>query len=65
VGGVSNWQDAVEMHLAGASAIQIGSALIEGLDVFSKIKVGVNNYLKEMNYSNTSEIVGMAWRSNR
>ena len=65
VGGVSTWQDAVEMHLAGASAIQIGSALIEGLDIFSKIKDGVNKYLKKMNYSNTSEIVGMAWRSNR
>jgi dihydroorotate dehydrogenase (NAD+) catalytic subunit len=65
VGGVSTWQEAVEMHLAGASAIQIGSALIEGLDIFSKIKAGVKNYLKEMNYSNTSEIVGIAWRSNR
>lgn len=65
VGGVSTWQEAVEMHLAGASAIQIGSALIEGLDIFSKIKDGVNNYLKKMNYSNTSEIVGEAWRSGR
>ena len=65
VGGVTTWQDAVEMHLAGASAIQIGTALIEGLDVFSKIKEGVNNYLKEMNYSKISEIVGAAWRSNK
>jgi dihydroorotate dehydrogenase (NAD+) catalytic subunit len=65
VGGVSTWQEAVEMHLAGASAIQIGSALIEGFDVFSRIKDGVNKYLKKMNYSNTSEIVGKAWRSNK
>ncbi|MHA2151851.1 MAG: dihydroorotate dehydrogenase [Candidatus Thorarchaeota archaeon] len=63
VGGVATWQDAVELHLAGASVIQVGTALIEGLDVFSKIKQGVKNYLKEMNISKTSEIVGAAWRN--
>lgn len=63
VGGVNTWQDAIEMHLAGASAIQIGTALIDGMDVFSKIKEGVKNYLKEKNFSNTTDIVGAAWRS--
>ena len=65
VGGVATWQDAVEMHLAGASAIQIGTALIEGLDVFSRIKEGVKKYLKEMKISKTDDIVGAAWRSDR
>jgi dihydroorotate dehydrogenase (NAD+) catalytic subunit len=65
VGGVSTWQDAIEMHLAGASAIQIGTALIDGFDVFFKIKEGVNGYLKEMKISAISDIVGAAWRSNR
>jgi dihydroorotate dehydrogenase (NAD+) catalytic subunit len=63
VGGVTNWADAIEMHLAGASAIQIGTALIEGLEVFSGIKEGVKKYLKEMRISNITEIVGAAWRS--
>jgi len=62
VGGVSGWEDAIEMHLAGARAIQIGTALIDGLDVFSKVKDGVRNYLREMRVSNVSEIVGAAWR---
>jgi dihydroorotate dehydrogenase (NAD+) catalytic subunit len=62
-GGVSTWEDAIEMHLAGASAIQIGTALIEGLDIFSNIKEGVREYLKEMGISDVSEIVGAAWRS--
>jgi len=65
VGGVATWQDAVEMHLAGASAIQIGTALIESLDVFSKIKDGVKKYLKEMKITKISEIIGAAWRSDR
>ena len=63
VGGVSTWQDAIEMHLAGASAIQIGTALIAGFDVFSKIKNGVKNYLKEMGFTKIADIVGKAWRS--
>ncbi len=63
VGGVSTWEDAIEMHLAGASAIQVGTALIEGLDIFSNIKEGVKKYLKEMRISDISEIVGAAWRS--
>jgi dihydroorotate dehydrogenase (NAD+) catalytic subunit len=63
VGGISTWRDAIEMHLAGASAIQIGTALIDGLDVFSKIKEGVGKYLKEMKISKTADIVGAAWRS--
>jgi dihydroorotate dehydrogenase (NAD+) catalytic subunit len=62
VGGVSTWEDAVEMHLAGASAIQIGTALIEGTNVFSEIKEGVKNYLKEKKISNVSDIIGAAWR---
>ena len=63
VGGVTTWEDAIEMHLAGASAIQIGTALIEGLDVFAKIKEVVKKYLKEMRISNISEIIGASWRS--
>ena len=60
VGGVSTWKDAVEMHLAGASAIQIGTAVMEDIEVFSKIKSGVQTYLKERGYKSTDEIVGAA-----
>jgi dihydroorotate dehydrogenase (NAD+) catalytic subunit len=60
VGGVSNWQDAIEMHLAGASAIQIGTALLKGFDVFREIKEGVKVYLEEEGFSSISEIIGMA-----
>jgi len=60
VGGVSTWKDAVEMHLAGASAIQIGTAVMEDIDIFTKIKNGVNAYLKERGKKNVNEIVGIA-----
>jgi dihydroorotate dehydrogenase (NAD+) catalytic subunit len=60
VGGVTTWEDAIEMHLAGASAIQIGTALLEGLEVFAKIKKGVNSYLEKNGFSDVSQIIGVA-----
>lgn len=63
VGGVTTWQDAIEMHLAGARAIQIGTALLGGLDIFEKIKRGVEEYLEGMDHSSVSEIIGLAGRA--
>ncbi|UCE11912.1 MAG: dihydroorotate dehydrogenase [Candidatus Thorarchaeota archaeon] len=62
VGGVTSWEDAVEMHLAGASAIQIGTAVLDGLDIFGRIKDGVQKYLSEHGFSSADEIVGLAAR---
>jgi dihydroorotate dehydrogenase (NAD+) catalytic subunit len=63
VGGVTSWEDAIEMHLAGASAIQVGTAVLDGIDVFGHIKQGVAKYLHDENISKISEIVGAATRS--
>lgn len=60
VGGVSTWEDAVEMHLAGASAIQVGTAVMEDIEVFSKIKNGVSAYLKEKGHKSVDAIIGAA-----
>jgi dihydroorotate dehydrogenase (NAD+) catalytic subunit len=62
VGGVTTWEDAVEMHLAGARAIQIGTALLGGLDVFNGIKQGVQSYLERNEFATIDEIVGLAGR---
>jgi dihydroorotate dehydrogenase (NAD+) catalytic subunit len=62
VGGVSNWHDAVEMHLAGATAIQIGTALLTGFNVFKDIKQGVNAYLHREGFESVSSIIGLAGR---
>jgi dihydroorotate dehydrogenase (NAD+) catalytic subunit len=60
VGGVSNWRDAIEMHLAGASAIQIGTALLNGFEVFKEIKQGVDEYLQREGYATVNDIIGLA-----
>ena len=58
MGGISKWEDAVEMLLAGASAIQIGTANFT--DAFTPLKVidGLNQYLDNCNESNVQNIIG-------
>ncbi|HZJ78132.1 MAG TPA: dihydroorotate dehydrogenase [Clostridia bacterium] len=63
MGGISKWQDAVEMLLAGASAVQIGTANFT--DAFTPVKVieGLEKYLDDNSIKNVNEIVGevVAW----
>ncbi|MCI5739672.1 MAG: dihydroorotate dehydrogenase [Ruminococcus sp.] len=58
MGGITNWQDAVEMLLAGASAVQIGTANFT--DAYTPLKViaGINEYLDEHGEKSVSDIVG-------
>jgi dihydroorotate dehydrogenase (NAD+) catalytic subunit len=62
-GGVYGWEDAVEFILAGASAVQVGSAIGDKwLDVFSEINDGMANYMKRKGFLKISEMVGLAKR---
>jgi dihydroorotate dehydrogenase (NAD+) catalytic subunit len=61
VGGISNWRDATEFFLAGASAIQIGSAMAtEYLKTFGDINLGLERYLRRNGFSSIREITGLA-----
>ena len=63
-GGISNWQDAVEFLLAGASAVQIGSAVGDGwVDVFDEINKGILQYMEKKGFSKIEEMIGRAKRS--
>ena len=60
-GGISNWRDAVEFLLAGASAIQIGTAIaLKNINVFNTINKGINEYLKKKRIRSVNEIVGLS-----
>lgn len=62
-GGIINWRDALEFMLAGASAVQIGTAIAsEGLGVFGSVGQGVDAYLCEKGYGSVKEIVGLSHR---
>lgn len=58
MGGITCWQDAVEMMMAGACAVQIGAALFR--DPYTPIKVieGLEAWLESNNIKNINEIVG-------
>ncbi|XES77839.1 MAG: dihydroorotate dehydrogenase [Candidatus Bathyarchaeia archaeon] len=59
-GGITNWKDAVEFFLAGASAVQVGTAVAsEEPSVFQAINRGVTSYLKRKGYRSVKEIVGL------
>ncbi|AMM54658.1 dihydroorotate dehydrogenase [Pyrococcus kukulkanii] len=61
IGGITTWQDAVEFLLAGASALQIGTAVyLRGFSVFKEIAQGIENYLREEGFKSVHEIVGLA-----
>ncbi|MFW9923119.1 MAG: dihydroorotate dehydrogenase [Candidatus Thorarchaeota archaeon] len=65
VGGVTKWDDVVEFLLAGASAIQVGTALAYCKDplkisIFNELAEGLKNYLKNEGFKHPSEIIGLA-----
>ena len=63
-GGISTWEDAVEFLLAGASAIQIGSAVGDRwVDVFNEINNGILQYMEKKGISRIEEMVGLAKKS--
>jgi len=60
-GGVVGWRDAIEYLLAGARAVQIGSAIAyKDLTVFDEIVTGVRDYLQRKEYSEVEDIVGLS-----
>ena len=59
MGGISTWRDAVEMMLAGASAIPVGPALFSDPYAPLKIKEGLNRYLDDQGIASVTELAGM------
>lgn len=58
LGGIATWQDAVEMLLAGADALQIGTVLFTDPYAPIKIKEGLNAYLDSHGLSSVTELTG-------
>jgi len=59
-GGIDSWQDVVEFFLAGASAVQIGTALYKGAEIITEITEGIIRYLKDNEYKSINDIKGLA-----
>ncbi len=60
-GGINNAEDALEMMMAGASAIGIGSGVYyEGIEVFKKVTDDMEKFMKKEGYSSLKDIIGAA-----
>ncbi len=58
LGGIMNWKDAVEFLLAGASAIQIGTANFIDPAITVKVSDGINDYLDRHGFTSVKDIIG-------
>lgn len=61
VGGISNYRDVVEFIYAGASAVQIGTSIMnEGVNIFNKINNDLISFMKQKGFKSIKEIIGLA-----
>lgn len=58
LGGISSATDAIEFLMAGATAIQIGTANFLDPTITLKIRDGINQWLDEHNISDVNDIIG-------
>jgi dihydroorotate dehydrogenase (NAD+) catalytic subunit len=57
-GGITSWENAAAMLLAGATAVQVGSGLFRDLDLPGKIVDGLAAYAASSGFENISDLVG-------
>jgi len=60
IGGITTWQDAVAFIMAGATAVQVGTANF--IDPWSAIRIveGLEEFMRHRRHSNWEEIRGCA-----
>ena len=65
VGGIFTARDALEFIIAGATAVQIGSANLAGLAAPLEILDGLRSYMGEYGIDDLAELVGASWKGTR
>jgi dihydroorotate dehydrogenase (NAD+) catalytic subunit len=62
-GGITTGQGAIEYIMAGASAVQIGTAVYyDGISVFDKLKSEITEFMEKNRYNSIKDMVGLAIR---
>lgn len=59
-GGVSTWEHAVQFFLAGADAVQVGTATMKRFAIFNDINIGIMAYLERKGIASLDRLVGAA-----
>lgn len=61
MGGVMTRQDVIEMMMAGATLVGVGSATyFKGIGVFEEIKTGLREYMEKEGIKSLKDIIGVA-----
>ncbi len=61
IGGITYGKDAIEMIMAGATSVQIGTGIYyRGIDVFEKVSKEIESFMSQENYNNLEEMRGIA-----
>lgn len=58
IGGIMTANDALEFIIAGASAVQVGTATFVQPNAALQVIEGIGNYLQAQNMSNVSQLIG-------
>lgn len=58
MGGIMNAEDAIEMILAGATAVSVGTANFTDPTVTEKIVAGIEEYMKKYHINDIKELIG-------
>ncbi len=59
LGGISSWRDAVEFIMAGASAVQVGSATFREPRAMANIVLGIELFMKRKGYTKIEDFRGI------
>lgn len=64
MGGVTKWQDVVEVMMAGATLVGVGTATyLKGMKVYDELRKELIGYMEKENIKNLKEIVGAAHKN--
>lgn len=66
VGGIATAEDALEYVMAGARAVEVGTAVaFDGIGVLGRLATGLSTLLDELGFHQLDEAVGIAHRSTK
>ncbi len=61
MGGITNWEDAVQYFLVGASTVQVCSAVMQyGYRIIRDLRQGLQDYMEKMGFNEVIDFRGLA-----
>ena len=65
IGGIATWQDAVEFIMAGASAVQVGTATFANPNAMIEIIDGLSAFMKRKGYAKLDDFRGIIQKNDK